>query len=341
MKYVVDTNVIIYNELFHQEFLKSDEFIILPAVLDELDTLKTKHYTIRGFFDQLFKAKPGKFHIPPYRNPDLSVDNQIIEYAKENEGVLVLSNDTLVLINARNEGIQIKKYTPKPPKAVDFSHVEPVPPVWGLSPKNAEQNAAISAILDLSKHLVALSGPAGCGKTIVAIAAILELLNKNIVEKIYISRPVIPLGSQDIGFLPGSQDEKLHPWIQPIIDNIKALSPPQKNKKNNSGASVDYLFETGKIEVMALSFIRGRSLRNCIVFVDEIQNLSRHEIKTLLTRVGDNCKIIVTGDMEQVDINNSGYQFMIKQFQDSDIFAHIKLTESVRSQLAKEAGERL
>lgn len=185
------------------------------------------------------------------------------------------------------------------------------------------------------------------GKTLLAIAAALHLtIDKAAYDKIIISRPVIPLGKQDIGFLPGDSLEKMTPWMQPIFDNIETLTGTEEDargKKRPKMMSGEELIKEGILEIAPLAFMRGRSLPQQIVLIDESQNLSMSELKTILTRAGEGTKIILTGDMDQVDVpaSQSGLKRVIEAFKTSPIAAHISLQKTERSQLAEEAAERL
>lgn len=215
--------------------------------------------------------------------------------------------------------------------------------LWTIKPANFEQVLAADALLDPDIPVVTLIGVAGSGKTLLATAAgIQQVFGKMGSEKLYkkliISRPIQVMGN-DIGFLPGSAEEKLAPWTQPIIDNLEVLT-------ENKPAMVAEWFEKGKIEVEALPYIRGRSINNAIMIVDEAQNLTSHEVKTILTRVGHNTKIILTGDIEQIDNAKitqmtNGLTYAVEKLKNSDITAHITLEKSERSKVAEVCAKLL
>lgn len=207
-------------------------------------------------------------------------------------------------------------------------------PTWGLSPRNKEQKFALDILFDDSIKLVTLVGKAGTGKTLLAISSALqqtlEPTNKKY-KKVVISRPVQPVG-KDIGFLPGTLEEKMDPWIAPIKDNLKFLF-------NNDAFTMDMYVENGEIEIEAITFIRGRSIANAIIIIDEAQNLTTHELKTIITRVGEDTKIILTGDIDQIDNTyvdsvSNGLTYAIEKFKDHSIAAHITLLKGERSELA-------
>ena len=218
-------------------------------------------------------------------------------------------------------------------------------PVWSIKPRNKEQLFALDALLDDSVRLVTLVGKAGTGKTLLAIAAGLrKVTDEQKHHKLLVARPVIPLG-RDIGFLPGSMEEKLNPWMRPIFDNVEFLMGLTGADKR-AGRGADELIDMGIIEIEALTYIRGRSLPNQYIIIDEAQNLTPHEAKTILTRVGENTKIIFTGDPYQidnpyVDIQSNGLTYVLERFKGQSIAASITLTRGERSELAELAANLL
>jgi len=216
--------------------------------------------------------------------------------------------------------------------------------VWGVHPKNVEQQFAFDALLNDEINLVSLVGKAGTGKTLLAIAAGLEVaIGQKKYTRVLVSRPIVPMG-RDLGFLPGDVNEKLGPWMQPIFDNIDFLFGNQKS--NSDITSWDELINQGLLHVEPLTYIRGRSLPSQYMIVDEAQNLTPHEIKTIITRAGDGTKIVLTGDSEQIDnpyldaINN-GLVYCIDRLKGEDIVAHTKLKQGERSKLSEIASELL
>lgn len=214
---------------------------------------------------------------------------------------------------------------------------------YGIKPKNAEQTFAMDALLNDDIKLVAIQGVAGTGKTLLALAAALEQKNK--FDQIILSRPIIPLGNRDIGFLPGHAEEKISPYMQPLWDNLKFIRS-QFKENGKKGRLIEQLQESGDISITALTFIRGRSLSNVIFIIDEAQNLTPHEVKTVITRAGEGTKIIFTGDINQIDTpymdeESNGLTYLIDKFKGQQIFAHIKLEKGERSQLANLANELL
>ena len=214
---------------------------------------------------------------------------------------------------------------------------------YGIKPKNAEQTFAVDALLNEDIKLVALQGVAGTGKTLLALAAALEQIAKY--EQIILSRPIVPLSNRDIGFLPGDADDKISPYMMPLWDNLKFIKKQHKETSRKSVA-IEQLQKDGKIEVTALTFIRGRSLSNVFFIVDEAQNLTPHEIKTIITRAGEGTKIVFTGDIHQIDTpymdeKSNGLTYIIDKLKGQPLFAHVKLEKGERSELANLANELL
>ncbi len=219
--------------------------------------------------------------------------------------------------------------------------------VWGIYPRNLEQTFALEALLDDNIKLVTLSGGAGTGKTLMAIAAgLAKTTDEDEYHKLLVARPVFPLG-KDLGFLPGDLDEKLNPWMQPIFDNLELLlSGGNANRKKGFSKGYQELITQGMLQVEPLTYIRGRSLPNIYFVVDESQNLTPHEIKTILTRAGEGTKIVLTGDPYQIDnpyidSQNNGLTYVIEKFRDHRIAAHIPLHRGERSELATAAANLL
>jgi PhoH-like ATPase len=214
---------------------------------------------------------------------------------------------------------------------------------YGIKPKNSEQTFAMDALLNEDIRLVALQGIAGSGKTLLALAAALEQRNKY--QRIILSRPIVPLSNRSIGYLPGDANDKISPYMQPLWDNlnfIKSQFGPQEKKMK----IIQELQESGYLTLTALTFIRGRSLTNSMFIVDEAQNLTPHEIKTIITRAGEGTKIIFTGDINQIDTpymdeQSNGLSYIIDKLKGNHLFAYIKLRKGERSELANLANELL
>lgn len=210
--------------------------------------------------------------------------------------------------------------------------------VFGISSRNLEQACALDLLMDSDLPLVSLIGLAGSGKTLMALASALELiLNRKEFQKLVIVRPPIPMG-KDIGYLPGDLSEKLAVWMGPIVDNFEVLL------QSHTRFNFDYLIEKGLIEIMPPTYIRGRSIMNSIMIVDEAQGLNQHEMKTIVTRMHESSKLVVTGDVRQIDSPklsavDNGLSYLIEKFRPYDLAGHVTLVTSERSSLAALAAE--
>jgi len=221
----------------------------------------------------------------------------------------------------------------------------------GIRPINIEQRFAFDLLLNDKIKLVTLVGQAGTGKTLMALACGLSLVmhKESAYERLLVARPIIPLG-KDIGYLPGSKEKKLTYWMQPIYDNLELILKTSLTSKENglmtSDLTVESLMKSDTIEVEALTYIRGRSIPNQFLIVDEAQNLTPHEVKTIVSRAGEGTKIILTGDPDQIDnpyldANSNGLSYSVERLKKNKIFGHVLLTKSERSELASLAVEEL
>ncbi len=214
---------------------------------------------------------------------------------------------------------------------------------FGIVPKNAEQAFAIDAIMNPRIKLVTIQGVAGTGKTLLSLAGALE--QRRNYHQIYLARPIVPLSNKDIGYLPGDIKSKLNPYMEPLWDNLKYIKN-QFGEKEKEFKQIDEMVEKEKLIVCPLAYIRGRSLSNVFFIVDEAQNLTPHEIKTIITRAGENTKIVFTGDVHQIDTpyldaQSNGLSYLIDKITDKPIYAHITLEKGERSELANLANELL
>lgn len=213
--------------------------------------------------------------------------------------------------------------------------------VWGIKPRNVQQMMAIELLMRPDIPLVTMAGKAGTGKTLIALAAgLFQTEDLQMFKKLLVARPIVPVG-KDIGYLPGEKQEKLRPWIQPIYDNLEYLFNTKK-----SGEIDQILAGLNSVEVEALTYIRGRSIPEQYIIIDEAQNLTKHEVKTILTRVGEKSKIVLMGDTAQIDHPyldeyNNGLTYAIEKFKDQAVAGHIKLMKGERSGLAQLAADLL
>lgn len=300
--------------------------IIVPAeVLDELHD------------EGVFELDPKKYIPMVGENTEAQPASKMDQYY-DNEYVLVRSAKGPQTTLAR---VKIEDGTPMMRPLVRRNRDD----VWGVRPRNKEQAFAIDALLDDDIALVTLLGKAGTGKTLLAIAAGLrKVTDEQKFAKLVVSRPIFPMG-RDIGYLPGTVEEKLNPWMRPIFDNVEYLMGLTKADKK-AGRGAEELINMGMIEIEPLTYIRGRSLPNQFFIVDEAQNLTPHEIKTILTRIGEGSKLILTGDPYQIDnpyidSESNGLTYVIDRFKGQSIFSTVTLFKGERSQLAELAANLL
>ncbi len=274
-------------------------------------------------------------------------DNKVISYELDEESEPLFANEYVIFINEDNNR-HIARYNKKD-ELFHLINYRVISEVFGISPRNDEQRIALDILLNPDIKLVSLIGKAGTGKTLLAIAAGLELTtNSDLYDKMLVSRPVFPMG-KDIGFLPGDIDDKLKPWMQPIFDNLELLLlGSSKEKKSNElkKKKMQEFMDMGIIEVEPLTYIRGRSIPNQYMIIDEAQNLTNLEIKTIITRAGEGTKIVLTGDPYQIDqpyldaINN-GLVHVVEKMKEVSISGSVTLKRGERSGLAQLAADLL
>ncbi len=250
-----------------------------------------------------------------------------------------LANECFILRDAANaQKSAIAIYCNGRLEPLRFGDAHP----WGIRPLNVQQKFALELLLAERLQLVTLVGGAGTGKTLLALAAGLQkVMEERAYGKVFVSRPIMPLG-RDIGYLPGSKDEKLESWMQPIYDNLKLLT----GSFYDDESKLSYLFDAKVLELEAVTYIRGRSLPRQFMVIDEAQNLTPHEIKTIISRAGQQTKVILTGDPFQIDnpyldASSNGLTYAVERFKGQEIFGHVLLTRSERSPLAALAIELL
>jgi PhoH-like ATPase len=259
-----------------------------------------------------------------------SVDTDVLGKEKQNNHYYILKNCTSSALAYFSS------------KAQEIERVDKVY-AYGIKPKNAEQAFAMHAILNPNIRLVTISGVAGTGKTLLALAGALEM--KNQYDQIYLARPIVPLSNKEIGFLPGDAEEKVNPYMQPLWDNLSFIKN-QFSDNEKKRKIIEELQAQGKITICPLAFIRGRSLSNCVFIIDEAQNLTPHEVKTIITRAGENTKVILTGDVRQIDTpyldeQSNGMSYVIERLKGQDLYCHVTLERGERSELANLANELL
>lgn len=236
-------------------------------------------------------------------------------------------SDALACFNAAQEGLeQVEKKS-----------------YYGIKPRNAEQAFALYAVGNPEIKLVTLTGVAGTGKTLLALAGALE--QRRHYKQVYLARPIVPLSNKDIGYLPGDMKAKINPYMQPLWDNLKFIKN-QFSELDKEHKQIDEMLQSEKLLVTPLAYIRGRSLSNVIFIVDEAQNLTPHEVKTIITRAGENAKFIFTGDVQQIDTpyldeQSNGLSYLVDRIKGNDLFAHITLEKGERSELANLANDLL
>lgn len=342
--------------------LDLNDNLILAAAMNLKDagenvTLITKDINLR------LKSDAVNIHAEDYETTDVSIEElysgqrvvpfdleKVEEFEKERflkiePGDIqnLYPNEYLVLVDKNNPFKKVLgRYHSRKGGIVPL--IKPKEGVWGIHPKNIEQQFAFDALLNNEIALVSLVGKAGTGKTLLAIAAGLECaITKQNYSRVLVSRPIVPMG-RDLGFLPGDISEKLGPWMQPIFDNIDFLFGNQRAR--NEMTTWDELINQGLLHVEPLTYIRGRSLPQQFMIVDESQNLTPHEIKTIITRAGEGTKIVLTGDSEQIDNPyldslNNGLVYTIDKLKGEDIVAHVKLSVGERSPLSEIASKLL
>jgi len=287
-------------------------------------------------FDELFKG---------WRT--LSVDKEVVDgfYANkywEPRDEKLEPNEFVVLEdNGNPKHTGVGRFDGKQGRVIGLSSDRNV--AWNVRARSKEQRMAIELLLDDDVKMVTLVGQAGTGKTLLALAAALQrVVQDQRYEKILVTRPIMPLG-RDIGYLPGSMEDKLSHWMQPIFDNLKFLLSGRFRPGNETA---DDLLNTGTVELEALTYIRGRSIAGQFIIVDEAQNLTPHEVKTIVSRAGEDTKLVLTGDPYQIDnpyldSSSNGLTYSADRLKSSDITGHMTLTRSERSPLASLAAERL
>ena len=305
---------------------------ILDIVTQDYEKSKVKIDEIyRGWKEiQVSPEKIDKF----YKNGKVDVPKNIEFYANE---FVYLKDENGTSKSALGKYVADKKIIQP------LFHINSQP--WGLKPLNIEQRFAFELLLCDDISLVTLIGLPGAGKTLLALAAGLQkTVEERQFRRLYIARPIIPMG-KDIGFLPGTKEEKLSSWIGAINDNLEFLMD-KGHEDAKVDEKIDYLFESGQIEVDSLTYIRGRSLPKQYIIIDDAQNLTPHEVKTIISRAGNGTKIVLTGDPYQIDspyldASSNGLTYLVDRFKGQSVFGHLMFSKSERSVLAALSSELL
>ena len=298
--------------------IKAGDFLSRTVNFDELYTGWAEHEVPQEVIDSFYQGSPA----------------QIEDEFFPNQCVLMKSNS-----NPKHTARGIFRAESNLIQPLQHGDSHP----WGLSARNLQQHFALELLLREDIKLVTMLGQAGTGKTLLALAVGLQLAaEEKKYRRIMVSRPIMPLG-KDIGYLPGSKDEKLSSWMQPVSDNLQFLVDP---KLEHSGDKVQYLYDTGVVEVEAVTYIRGRSLPKLFIIIDEAQNLTPHEVKTVVSRAGEDAKVVLTGDAYQIDnpyldASSNGLTYVVERFKEQAIHGHITLAKSERSELASLAADLL
>lgn len=249
----------------------------------------------------------------------------------------IVANETFILKSERNS--VLARFNPFSNKIIHVKKDNN----YGISPRNAEQTFALDILNDPDVKLVAITGKAGTGKTLLALAAALKQSKE--FNQILLARPIVSLSNKDLGFLPGDEKQKVGPYMQPLFDNLNVIKT-QVGRGSNDYRNLLEMEDSGKLAIEALAFIRGRSLSDTYCIVDEAQNLTPHEIKTIITRAGENTKMVFTGDLQQIDqpyldAQSNGLAYMIDRMKGQKVFAHVNLIKGERSELSELASNLL
>lgn len=298
--------------------------------------LKAEDYeNLKFSYDKLYKGY-RKIEVPKNQIDMFFKDGQIdvsTEGFRPNEFCMMTSPEKSSAVARFNQ--KTKKLEPL---------IKVTQDIWGILPLNLEQKCALDLLLRDDIKLVTLVGPAGTGKTMLTLAvALRKVFDEGLYSRILVSRPIVPLG-KDIGYLPGTKEEKLIHWMQPIYDNLEFLCMAGSKSDEGGGETQSYIMESGKIEMEAVTYIRGRSLPKMFIIVDEAQNLTPHEAKTIISRAGQGTKVVFTGDPTQIDNpyldkDSNALTFTVGKFAEHSIFGHMFLERTERSELAALAAE--
>ncbi len=311
--------------------LKNVEDYTTDQLIDDITLLAKGYEKISGDFWQHVQSvestKDGRDTIHSVKSDDLSntfINEYVLDEDTDFAGrVIEKDNDQVKLMDLGRQRLMSRK-------------------AWGIAPKNIYQAMALNALMDPNIELVILTGPAGCGKTLLALASALEMvIEQGVYDKVLVTRNT-PEIAESIGFLPGTEEEKMAPWLAAITDSLEVL---HKNDENPS-SSLNYIMEKANIQFKSVNFMRGRSIQNAVVLLDECQNLTASQLKTIITRCGEGTKLVCSGNLAQIDSNyltavTSGLTYIVERFKDFEGSATVNLNGVVRSRLAQFAEENL
>lgn len=264
----------------------------------------------------------------------LYINNEGVDYNEFNFEEPLKANECFILKNGKKSALA--RYNPFTNKIVKIEKQT----CYGIQPRNAEQAFAIEVLTDPDIKLAAITGKAGTGKTLLALASALK--QSDFYEQILLARPIVALSNRDLGHLPGDEKQKIAPYMQPLFDNLTVIKS-QISYGSAESRNIEALQNSNKLEIEALAYIRGRSLSETFCIIDEAQNLTPHEIKTIITRAGEDTKMIFTGDLQQIDSpyldsQSNGLAYVIDKMNGQDLFAHVNLVKGERSRLSELAS---
>jgi len=303
---------------------------------DSLEIMTEDYATNKVVTDEKYLFTGFKKHLVDDQLVDQFYSGEEIFFDKD-DGKFFPNQFIMLVSNSNEKKTALAKFINYDSKLEKI--IESKDDTWGLKARNKEQTFAMDLLRDPEIPIITLVGKAGCGKTLLAIAAGLDqVLEQKKYKKLVVTRPIQPMG-KDIGYLPGTMEEKMRPWLMPIQDNIDFLL-------NGETKSMEMFFDDGTIQIEALTYIRGRSISNAFIIIDEAQNLTMHELKTIITRVGENTKVVLTGDIEQIDsvyldsISN-GLSYAVEKFKTHGLAGHVTLMKGERSKVATLASKIL
>lgn len=315
--------------------LVSKDFAI--RIKAQMSGLKTEDYKNISITDEEIYSGIKKHKISK-QELDLFLKNGVMNYSGND-----MHTNEFCILSLDKENYVLARYEKKHKQLVSLKALPQ--DLWGIKPRNIQQRCALELILKDNIKLITLVGQAGTGKTLLALACGLrKVFDEAQYTKILVSRPIMPLG-KDIGFLPGSKEEKLFHWMQPIYDNLEYLCHASSGSED-AEENLRWIKESQKIELEAVTYIRGRTLPKMFIIIDEAQNLTPHEIKTIISRAGEGTKVILAGDPSQIDnpyldVDTNGLSYAIAKFRDHSIFGHMSFDITERSELSSLAAQVL